>query len=119
MPDWQRSNGYGSKLARLTGTNYDIVILDVEGEKEDFVTFMFHREDDILRLSRCELLLLRAFNTGQVRMQLMDYYQLVEIENTFNDGDKLLHRVGSCMGGLDGHKTRPVVPEDRVRGWME
>ena len=119
MPDWQRSNGYGSKLARLTGTNYDIVILDVEGEKEDFVTVMFHREDDILRLLRCELLLLRAFNTGQVRMQLMDDYQLVEIENAFNDGDKLLHRVGSCMGGLDGHKTRLVVPEDRVRGWME
>ena len=119
MPDAQRSTGHNSRLACLTGTKYDTALFKVEGVSKDFVAQVFHREDNLSRLSNCTLLLLRAFNSGQVMMGLMDYYHIVEVEGEVSNGEKLMHRVGSCLGGLMGQTESLIVQEPKLRGWME
>ncbi len=115
MPDRQRSTGHNSRLARLTGTNYDTAQFKVKGESEDFIAQTFHREDELSRLSNCTLLLLRALNTGQVMMKLMNYYHLVEVEGEISNEEKLLHRVDSCFDELTGHKKSLIVRKNSIR----
>ena len=120
MSELQRNTGFNTKLAKLTRTEYDLARLETQGHDMLFTVMMFHREAHLSRLKKCSLLLLQSIDIGQTTMDYLDNYQLVEVESETDNGEKLMHRVASCPGWVEGPnwKTGPVVSKLRVSGWM-
>jgi hypothetical protein len=94
--------GYPQKLARLTGSCYDIISFQMECTSFKFQAGVFSRLENTYPWSGKQLFLTRKHNTGTQRTDDMDLYDLVIKDYSIHSsGMALYHRVGSALGALD------------------